>query len=140
MKTTGLATLLLLSSLLLYACKDGNYIDGGESTEIEFESTSFELPNEGGIKLISSKDSLWYMYGCYEIKNGQKVYIPNECNVINQINDLKDTIYGDWYSLFKKEQILTVVVFPNTKETERTLWIECGGPYRLQEFITITQK
>ena len=80
------------------------------------------------------------MYGCYEIKNGQKVYIPNECNVINQINDLKDTIYGDWYSLFKKEQILTVVVFPNTKETERTLWIECGGPYRLQEFITITQK
>ncbi|MCC8171951.1 MAG: hypothetical protein LIP00_09245, partial [Parabacteroides sp.] len=127
-------------SLLVQACKDENNIDGDEFTKIECETLSAEIPTEGGVKLIASKDTLWSIYGCHEIRNGEKVFIPNECNVINQINYLKDTIYGDWYSIFKKEQILTVVIFPNTEETERYLWIECGGIMRSQAIITITQK
>lgn len=141
MKTTKLATLVCLFSLLVYACKDNDGIDCDKITKIEFETLSAELPKEGGIALIASKDTLWGIDGWYEMKNGKKIYIKNEFNVVNQINvSPKDTVTGDWYTLYKKGNVLITVLSPNPTDTTRTLWIECGGWMRSQEFITITQK
>lgn len=127
-------------SFLLYACTKDDYIDSDKFTKIDFESTSFEIAKGGGLALVSSTDSLWSIYGCYEIINGEKIYIKNEVNVINEKKHLKDTVYGDWYSLYKKQNIIAIVLSPNTGDTERTLWIECKGPLRFQETITIRQK
>lgn len=141
MKTTKLATLLCLFSLLAYACKDDDKMDGDKITKIEFETLSAEIPKEGGVSLIASKDTLWGIYGHYEMKNGKKIYQKNEFNVVNQINvSTKDTVTGDWYTLYKKGNVLITVLSPNSTDTTRTLWIECGGWMRSQEFITITQK
>lgn len=132
---------MCLFSLLVYACKDNDGIDCDKITKIEFETLSAELPKEGGIALIASKDTLWGIDGRYEMKNGKKIYIKNEFNVVNQINvSPKDTVTGDWYTLYKKGNVLITVLSPNPTDTTRTLWIECGGWMRSQEFITITQK
>lgn len=141
MKTTKLVILLCLFSLLLYACKEDEPMIGNKITNIEFETLSAEIPKEGGIALIASKDTLWGIDGYYEIKNGEKIYIKNEFNVVNQINvSTKDTVTGDWYTLYKKGNILITVLSPNHTDTTRRLWIMCGGWMRHQALITITQK
>lgn len=140
MKKIKLQTVIFLLPILLCSCNDNSIIYGGESTPIGFETASFEVPNIGGTILISAENSEWGILGCYKMIDGEMQYIKTEFNVINGVNHYKDTVVGDWYSIYKKENELKIVALPNIGEEERVLLIDCNGPYRLQEILTVIQK
>ena len=141
MKMMKLLTLMFLMSFVIYSCKDELVEGRGKRTKIGFESTSFEVPKEGGLTLVVGKESEgWSIRGCYEIIDGKKIFIRAGGYVINGVEHPTDTVYGDWYTLYKKQNVLAVVLSPNTEDTERTFWIDCHGPYILRDTITIKQK
>lgn len=124
---------------LFCACKEDSCL-GIKYKPINFERNSIQISGKGGREAVSAGDKNWFISKWSEVIGNDTTTYQNGYTLINDQLVYKGAVLGDWYSIYKVDNKLQIVLDANTNRQERSLIIHITGFMRLRSSIEVTQK